>query len=369
MDQINNFLYLGNEKSAKDIELLKLYQIDTIISMNNKRFFDDNHPEWSSAPMTVTEQISVPKIKINYLIHDIEDADSQDILDICIQGAEFIQSQIENQKKILVHCKAGISRSSSFIIAYFIIKHQMTYQQAFQLVLEKRPIIQPNDGFILQLRFLDFIYNNTNYPNINNLNTQYHFHIATNKSLLNLNIYSSYKKIYIYTNFGFQKLLETKKELSMHMQKLKFTFVNSHTNMQLINELHQFPYKPNILIVVDDISDIFTILQDYQIKTKKISLDKTFYNYHRLLKPYYQSGLDYPNYDINNLSSFQGITPLQQLNQELDGYHQYYHDKLENPNTILHALQWLNDYQFPEIVSKKKALIDLIRNDLGKISE
>ena len=52
----------------------------------------------------------------------------------------------------MVHCLAGVSRSVSFVIAYFIKYQGMSYQQAYQLVKSKRRIIHPNDGFIQQLK-------------------------------------------------------------------------------------------------------------------------------------------------------------------------------------------------------------------------
>lgn len=53
---------------------------------------------------------------------------------------------------MLVHCYAGVSRSSSFVIAYLINKYLMTYDDAKDKVKKRRPCIQPGDGFIHQLR-------------------------------------------------------------------------------------------------------------------------------------------------------------------------------------------------------------------------
>jgi protein-tyrosine phosphatase len=46
---------------------------------------------------------------------------------------------------------AGVSRSSSVVIAYLIREKGMTYDEAFGIVKVKRSIIDPNRGFVKQL--------------------------------------------------------------------------------------------------------------------------------------------------------------------------------------------------------------------------
>lgn len=52
----------------------------------------------------------------------------------------------------MVHCLAGVSRSVSLVLSYFIKHKSYTYEEAFNLVKSKRRIIYPNDGFISQLK-------------------------------------------------------------------------------------------------------------------------------------------------------------------------------------------------------------------------
>lgn len=53
---------------------------------------------------------------------------------------------------VLVHCRAGISRSVSFILAYLIWKTGKSYDECFEIVKQKRPYASPNEGFERQLR-------------------------------------------------------------------------------------------------------------------------------------------------------------------------------------------------------------------------
>lgn len=66
--------------------------------------------------------------------------------------ADKIQQVHLGGGKILIYCRAGQSRSATLCIAYFMKYHDMTYDQAFQFVRGRRPIIHPNIGFIRQLK-------------------------------------------------------------------------------------------------------------------------------------------------------------------------------------------------------------------------
>ena len=49
---------------------------------------------------------------------------------------------------------AGVSRSAAIVIAYLMSRENMTYNEAVDLVEEKRPFINPNEGFKAQLKQL-----------------------------------------------------------------------------------------------------------------------------------------------------------------------------------------------------------------------
>jgi len=57
-----------------------------------------------------------------------------------------------NYGGVLVHCKAGISRSPSFIIAYLIWKRHISFDKAYDLVGKVHPLALPNSSFQEQLR-------------------------------------------------------------------------------------------------------------------------------------------------------------------------------------------------------------------------
>ncbi|XP_076355040.1 dual specificity protein phosphatase 3-like isoform X2 [Tachypleus tridentatus] len=70
------------------------------------------------------------------------------------EAADFIEKGLDSGGKVLVHCRQGISRSATLVLAFLMIKRHLTAQEAMRTVRSKREII-PNDGFLKQLCLLN----------------------------------------------------------------------------------------------------------------------------------------------------------------------------------------------------------------------
>lgn len=64
--------------------------------------------------------------------------------------ADYIDSALYSGGRVFVHCRQGISRSATLVLAYLMIKKNMTAQQALRLVKASREIC-PNEGFLQQI--------------------------------------------------------------------------------------------------------------------------------------------------------------------------------------------------------------------------
>jgi protein-tyrosine phosphatase len=51
------------------------------------------------------------------------------------------------QTNVLVHCQMGMSRSSTLVIAFLMKEFNWGFKEAFKYTKNKRPIVQPNEGF------------------------------------------------------------------------------------------------------------------------------------------------------------------------------------------------------------------------------
>lgn len=95
-----------------------------------------------------------------YKVHP--DPIQQLFVPICDHAAEPIREHFKEcvdfinsvDGAVLVHCAAGVSRSATIVIAYLILHEKMEYHNAIAFVKQRRRIIKPNHGFLLQLREL-----------------------------------------------------------------------------------------------------------------------------------------------------------------------------------------------------------------------
>ena len=77
-----------------------------------------------------------PKFKIKHFFED---------------AYKFIDENLE-KTNVMIHCAAGISRSSSFLCMYLIKKNHITFEQALAIVQAGRPMCYPNNGFRVELK-------------------------------------------------------------------------------------------------------------------------------------------------------------------------------------------------------------------------
>ncbi|RWS02233.1 serine/threonine/tyrosine-interacting protein-like isoform X2 [Dinothrombium tinctorium] len=86
-----------------------------------------------------------------YLILEIADSPTQNIIPFFDKARDFINNCIQNKGKVLVHGNAGISRSAALVVAYVMEYCNYSSTEALKLVQRKRFCIYPNEGFRRQL--------------------------------------------------------------------------------------------------------------------------------------------------------------------------------------------------------------------------
>ena len=98
----------------------------------------------------IKHQITKTEEKDKQIIRvGIHDTPTEPMNDILHQLVTLLLSYIEKNPltRILVHCQAGISRSASVVIALVAKLYGLHYHEALELVKNKRPIVNPNEGF------------------------------------------------------------------------------------------------------------------------------------------------------------------------------------------------------------------------------
>uniref|UniRef100_A0A8C7PW24 Protein phosphatase Slingshot homolog 1 n=1 Tax=Oncorhynchus mykiss TaxID=8022 RepID=A0A8C7PW24_ONCMY len=81
----------------------------------------------------------------------VYDEETTDLLAHWNETYNFIVKAKKNHSKCLVHCKMGVSRSASTVIAYAMKEYGWSLEKALNFVKQKRSITRPNTGFMRQL--------------------------------------------------------------------------------------------------------------------------------------------------------------------------------------------------------------------------
>ncbi|CAH0384446.1 unnamed protein product [Bemisia tabaci] len=128
--EILPWLFFGSQDVACDRSLLLQHRITHILSLG----------------------VNVPHFhQIQYEFMEVLDLPEFNILDQFDNCSLIIDRVREENGKILVHCNAGISRSSSVVIAYLMKYNSLSLAEALNTVKSARPCARPNSGFMKQL--------------------------------------------------------------------------------------------------------------------------------------------------------------------------------------------------------------------------
>ncbi|EEB06123.1 phosphoprotein phosphatase [Schizosaccharomyces japonicus yFS275] len=91
----------------------------------------------------------------NHLWFNVEDASSQNMIQLFEEFNSFVHNAIARNGRVLVHCFAGYSRSACLVAAYLMKQHHWTTSETLHFIAERRPGISPNPAFLRQLKVFE----------------------------------------------------------------------------------------------------------------------------------------------------------------------------------------------------------------------
>ncbi|XP_066588242.1 protein phosphatase Slingshot isoform X2 [Prorops nasuta] len=130
--EIFDHVYLGSEWNASNLEELQKNGVRHILNVT--REIDNFFPGM-----------------FTYLNVRVYDDEKTDLLKHWDDTFKYITKAKKEGSKVLVHCKMGVSRSASVVIAYAMKAYNWDFSQAWKHVKDKRNCIKPNNSFLLQL--------------------------------------------------------------------------------------------------------------------------------------------------------------------------------------------------------------------------
>lgn len=125
-------IYIGNLSSSMNLEEMTEKGITHIMSVMNGsgRYWDT----------------------IKYSTYHVNDDSWIDLSQHFESAIGFIDNAISTGGKVLVHCKEGISRSVTMVMAYIIFKEKISPSAVLEKIRQSRSKANPNRGFMRLLQ-------------------------------------------------------------------------------------------------------------------------------------------------------------------------------------------------------------------------
>jgi len=95
------------------------------------------------------------KDRIGYKISLVDDVADEKTMENFLEGASKLNEWVSNKKNVFVHCFAGMSRSVSVVITYFMIYKGWSYEVAFNHLKHCRRQTNPHPGYIPILKQIE----------------------------------------------------------------------------------------------------------------------------------------------------------------------------------------------------------------------
>ncbi|GAA5983367.1 hypothetical protein JCM10908_000256 [Rhodotorula pacifica] len=136
MQEVIPGLWIGDYQAAQDHDLLHKRNIVCVVSAMRQ--------EYDAAPGVDMHRVAV------------DDTDKSNIIEHFVPTAEFISSALaRNDGAVLVHCQAGVSRSTTLVAAYLMSRHGLNVEQAIERIRAARPQVDPSEFFMTQLELFE----------------------------------------------------------------------------------------------------------------------------------------------------------------------------------------------------------------------
>lgn len=143
--QINQQLFLGKLES-NNIDIINQYDISLIIS-----FISDEEEQELKSIITDNEPTPRSSNIVNLIYNIDDDPSNANTMKMHLDNMySYVEEYLNDDKKILIQCSAGHSRSPTAIIYILMKYYELSLSQAHKLVLYKRDI-EPNFGFWMVL--------------------------------------------------------------------------------------------------------------------------------------------------------------------------------------------------------------------------
>ncbi|SCV71802.1 BQ2448_4496 [Microbotryum intermedium] len=135
MHQVMSNLWIGDYIASQHAELLQKHKIKLVVAAMRQGY--------EALPGVTLHRVPV------------DDTASANIIEHFVPVSKAIASARFKSQGVLVHCQAGVSRSSALVAAYLMKEMDLTVEQALARIRKARAQIEPSDFFMLQLELFE----------------------------------------------------------------------------------------------------------------------------------------------------------------------------------------------------------------------
>lgn len=130
------FLYLGDRMTAGESDRLNLLGITHVLNMTHDvaNFYEG-------------KDVGSSERRLSYMRCALKDRIDADIGQHFPGACDFISRARETGGRVLVHCRAGMSRSATIVVGYLMVTKKWNLKRALHHVDSCR-FVQPNSGFM-----------------------------------------------------------------------------------------------------------------------------------------------------------------------------------------------------------------------------
>eukprot|EP01127_Copromyxa_protea_P009848 TRINITY_DN2353_c0_g1_i3.p1 TRINITY_DN2353_c0_g1~~TRINITY_DN2353_c0_g1_i3.p1 ORF type:complete len:172 (-),score=33.80 TRINITY_DN2353_c0_g1_i3:167-682(-) len=129
---ILDFLWLGDMYTSKESAFLQKIGVRYIL--NAAHNLDNLFPD-----------------QFVYCNIAVQDQNATNIQRYFTESNAFLEQARREGAMVLVHCRGGVSRSATLVLAFIMWKLRLSYKKALKFLVERKPNVQPNPGFASQL--------------------------------------------------------------------------------------------------------------------------------------------------------------------------------------------------------------------------
>lgn len=135
-NQVFNYLFIGSAANAANKQELVALGITHILNVKESFF-------------------AAPPSGFEFLHVAMSDYGNQNIHEVLPSCFEFIKSAKEKEGKVLVHCRGGVNRSATVVLAWMMNAEKMPLKEAWHHLRSRRSVVSPHEQYVAQLKLYE----------------------------------------------------------------------------------------------------------------------------------------------------------------------------------------------------------------------